>query len=113
MKPAEILTKTENEIARSVALGDSLKMIAAGRYRSIETIKTHIKNICKKLDARGVVDVTRIYVLEHPEFFKNLIVAFFISVQSFIVMCSVDVDLRRHSNSSRIVRVSRKNKNEA
>jgi DNA-binding NarL/FixJ family response regulator len=44
-----ILTTTEMEIVKSIALGKTTKEIAAERFSSIHTITTHRKNIFRKL----------------------------------------------------------------
>ena len=44
-----ILTNTETEIVKAIALGKTTKEIAAERFSSIHTITTHRKNIFRKL----------------------------------------------------------------
>jgi DNA-binding NarL/FixJ family response regulator len=44
-----ILTQTETEIVKAIALGKTTKEIAAERFSSIHTITTHRKNIFRKL----------------------------------------------------------------
>jgi DNA-binding NarL/FixJ family response regulator len=44
-----ILTQTEQEIVKAIALGKTTKEIAAERFLSIHTITTHRKNIFRKL----------------------------------------------------------------
>lgn len=44
-----ILTTTETEIVKAIALGKTTKEIAAERFSSIHTITTHRKNIFRKL----------------------------------------------------------------
>ena len=44
-----ILTQTETEIVKSIALGKTTKEIAAERFSSIHTVTTHRKNIFRKL----------------------------------------------------------------
>ena len=45
----DILTATETEIVKAIALGKTTKEIAAERYSSIHTVTTHRKNIFRKL----------------------------------------------------------------
>jgi len=108
-----LLSPTEKQIAESVASGNSLKEIAAQRFRSLETVKTHVKNICKKWNARGVVDITRIFTLENTDLFKNCVIAFFIGLQSFMVLGSLKVERKVSTRTShsvvRVVRGKRKN----
>ena len=44
-----ILTQTETEIVKAIALGKNTKEIAAERFSSIHTVTTHRKNIFRKL----------------------------------------------------------------
>lgn len=45
----DILTQTETEIVKAIALGKTTKEIAAERFSSIHTVTTHRKNIFRKL----------------------------------------------------------------
>ena len=45
----DILTATETEIIKAIALGKTTKEIAAERFSSIHTVTTHRKNIFRKL----------------------------------------------------------------
>ncbi len=44
-----ILTQTEKEVVKAIALGKTTKEIAAERFSSIHTVTTHRKNIFRKL----------------------------------------------------------------
>ena len=48
-KSDNILTQTEREIVKSIALGKTTKEIDAERFSSIHTVTTHRKNIFRKL----------------------------------------------------------------
>jgi DNA-binding NarL/FixJ family response regulator len=48
-KSDNILTQTETEIVKAIALGKTTKEIAAERFSSVHTITTHRKNIFRKL----------------------------------------------------------------
>ena len=48
-KTSSILTTTEMEIVKAIALGKTTKEIAAERFSSIHTVTTHRKNIFRKL----------------------------------------------------------------
>lgn len=109
MKYTQMLSPTEIEISESVALGNSMKEIATQRFRSIETIKTHVKNICFKWNARGIVDITRIYTIENSSKFKLLIVGIFLGVQGFLITPDSDAQLR-NAKPQRTVRVQRTRK---
>ncbi|RLD35603.1 MAG: DNA-binding response regulator [Bacteroidetes bacterium] len=53
------LTKKENEIVLTLADGLSYKMIADKQSISIETVRTHIKNIYKKLHVHSKAEVIK------------------------------------------------------
>lgn len=53
-KAEHILTPTEKEILKEIALGRTTKEIAASRNLSFHTIITHRKNIFRKLDVNNV-----------------------------------------------------------
>ena len=58
--PSEgILTKTETEILRDIALGLTTKDIAEKRVSSFHTVNTHRKNIFRKLSVNNVHEATR------------------------------------------------------
>lgn len=54
-----ILTHSERDILRLIALGKSTKEIAMERFSSIHTITTHRKNIFRKLEVNSVYEATR------------------------------------------------------
>ncbi len=72
--PEQILTATEKEILKEIALGHTTKEIAANRHLSFHTIITHRKNIFRKLDVNnaheaikyamraGLVDLAEYYI---------------------------------------------------
>lgn len=53
------LTQSETEILRLIALGKSVKEIAALRFSSSHTIVTHKKNIFRKIEVNSVYEATR------------------------------------------------------
>jgi len=69
-----ILTQTETEIVKAIALGKTTKEIAAERFSSIHTITTHRKNIFRKLGINtaheavkyalraGLIDASEFYI---------------------------------------------------
>ena len=69
-----ILTQTETEIVKAIALGKTTKEIAAERFSSIHTITTHRKNIFRKLSINtaheavkyalraGLIDPSEFYI---------------------------------------------------
>ena len=54
-----ILTHTEIEIVKAIALGKSTKEIAAERFSSIHTVNTHRKNIFRKLGINTAHEVIK------------------------------------------------------
>ncbi|GHT37372.1 helix-turn-helix transcriptional regulator [Bacteroidia bacterium] len=54
-----ILTNTEWEILKLIALGKTTKEIAEERFSSTHTITTHRKNIFRKLDVNNVHEATK------------------------------------------------------
>lgn len=58
-KTENLLTSTETEILKEMALGSTTKEIAAKRNLSFHTIITHRKNIFRKLDVNNVHEATK------------------------------------------------------
>ena len=56
---SSILTNTEIEIVKAIALGKSTKEIAAERFSSIHTVNTHRKNIFRKLGINTAHEVIK------------------------------------------------------
>jgi len=54
-----VLTITEQEILREMAMGKSTREIAEIRHASIHTIMTHRKNIFRKIEVNNVHEATR------------------------------------------------------
>ncbi|MDD2283913.1 MAG: response regulator transcription factor [Paludibacter sp.] len=54
-----ILTTTEQEILKEMALGKSTREIAALRHASMHTIMTHRKNIFRKIEVNNVHEATK------------------------------------------------------
>ena len=54
-----LLTETETEIVKAIALGKTTKEIAGERFSSIHTITTHRKNIFRKLGVNTAHEVTK------------------------------------------------------
>jgi DNA-binding NarL/FixJ family response regulator len=57
-KPS-LLTTTEMEIVKAIAMGKSTKEIAAERFSSVYTITTHRKNIFRKLNVNTAHEVVK------------------------------------------------------
>lgn len=54
-----VLTTTETEILKAIALGKTTKEIAVERFSSIHTITTHRKNIFRKLEVNNIHEATK------------------------------------------------------
>jgi DNA-binding NarL/FixJ family response regulator len=54
-----VLTPTEREILKEIALGKTTKEIAAERFVSVHTIMTHRKNIFRKIKVNNVHEATK------------------------------------------------------
>jgi DNA-binding NarL/FixJ family response regulator len=55
----QVLTATEQDILKEMALGKTTKEIAAQRHVSIHTIMTHRKNIFRKIEVNNVHEATK------------------------------------------------------
>ena len=55
----DILTSTETEIIKAIALGKTTKEIAAERFSSVHTVTTHRKNIFRKLGINTAHEATK------------------------------------------------------
>ncbi len=55
----QLLTPTEQEILKEMALGRTTKEIAAKRFVSAHTIMTHRKNIFRKIEVNNVHEATK------------------------------------------------------
>lgn len=56
------LSRRENEVAAQIVLGKTEKEVAIELFVSTDTVHTHKKRIFKKLGARNIADLTRIYI---------------------------------------------------
>ena len=54
-----MLTKTETEILKEIALGSTTREIAEKRFSSFHTVNTHRKNIFRKLGVNNVHEATK------------------------------------------------------
>lgn len=89
----EKISKTEKQIAHLIAQGYSEKEIASKLFRSVHTVHTHYKNIRKKLGARNIADITRIYMLHilpsANDVLKAFTLAFFLGLQAHIIFMKI------------------------
>jgi len=54
-----MLTKREQEILGLLARGNSNKTISEKLFISVQTVKTHRKNICRKLETGKLIDLVK------------------------------------------------------
>ena len=92
------LTKTETKIAHHIAKGYVFKEIADKLCVSTHTIHTHTKNIRKKLNARNIADITRIYILSLDNPKQVLYALVFAVMQITMVLSSTDFEARKPTN---------------
>ena len=59
LQPHRVLTITEQEILKEVALGKSTREIAVLRHVSMHTVMTHRKNIFRKIGVNNVHEATK------------------------------------------------------
>lgn len=59
MEEKAVLTKTETEILKEIALGATTREIAERRFSSFHTVNTHRKNIFRKLGVNNVHEATK------------------------------------------------------
>lgn len=57
--PKNLLTTTEQEILKEMAMGKTSKEIANSRFVSVHTIMTHRKNIFRKIEVNTIYEATK------------------------------------------------------
>ena len=105
------LTKSENEVIELKAMGFLEKEIADQRCVSIHTIKTQVKRAIKKAQARSSYHLIAKYAAAHPNMFKNMTVALFMSIQSIVMFSEYRDDYRRPVKHKTYKRVQARRKN--
>lgn len=103
------LTKTENLVAHNIANGYLGKEIADRLRMSEHTVHAHSRNIRRKLGAKNIADITRMYILslDNP---RLVLKAVFFLILQLNLMATGFCDDFRMVRTTRIVRVSgRKN----
>ena len=58
-KPSKILTERQQEIVNGIVNGKSYKMIAADLFISLDTVRSHIKNIYNTLEINSKAELIR------------------------------------------------------
>jgi len=71
--PKNLLTITEQEILKEMAMGKTSKEIASKRFVSVHTIMTHRKNIFRKIEVNTIYEATkyalRAGIVDTPEYY--------------------------------------------
>ena len=96
MLPA--LTPSENEVIQLKAMGLIEKEIADKRCVSLNTVKAQVKSSIRKLRVRTGYQAVAKYVANHPELFRNMVVAMFMSAQSIVMFADYRDDYRKNRN---------------
>ena len=107
----QALTKSENEVIELKAMGFLEKEIADRRCVSIHTVKTQVKRAVAKAKARSTYHLVAKYAAAHPNMFKNLTVALFMSIQSVVMFSEYRDDYRRPVKNRTYKRVQARRKN--
>ena len=110
------LTKTETKIAALISLGFIEKEIADKLFISHHTVHTHTRTIRRKLEARNIADITRIFILSLPKITDLFKIVLFVGIQLNLIFNVTDFNMMRARRSGRkTVRVERvlKNKDNA
>lgn len=94
-----LLSKTELKIAHGISQGLIEKEIADKLCISIHTVHAHTKNIRKKLNARNIADVTRIYILslDNPKLVLKSV--FLLVLHIGIIWSDTQTEFRRVTNN--------------
>lgn len=84
------LTKREFQVADLIHQGLIEKEIASALFLSHGTVHTYKKRLCKKLNARNIADITRIFILylEKPQNIVMMILALSLQVLCMFVDAS-------------------------
>lgn len=93
------LSEQEKRIAHYVAKGFIAKEIAGKLYISVLTVRTHLQNIRRKIGAKNIADITRMYILSLPKASDVLKTVLFLVIQINIMANCPDMDLRRPTRS--------------
>lgn len=106
----KLLTKTETKVAHGISQGLIEKELADKLCVSVHTVHAHARNIRKKLGARNMADITRMYILslDNPKLVLRAV--FFLVVQLGILWHDAQTELRKPVNRTVKVRRGRKGK---
>lgn len=100
-----LLTNQENNIAELIAFGFSEKEIASTLFIAESTVHTHARNLRKKINARSIVDVARMYILEHPTKFFTAIS--FLLIQTMMIVSADNYEMRKTKTGRNTVKIRR------
>lgn len=104
-------TTREIQIAELIAWGQTEKDIARSLYLSTDTVKTHKKNLMRKIGAHNIADVTRWFItttisikLTKSEFARQ-------TISIFLLLLTLG-DIAGHQEMYRVFRARRGNRTE-
>lgn len=93
-----MITAREIQVAELICWGQSEKDIARKLYLSADTVKTHKKNLMRKIGAHNIADVTRWFiatthkvVIKKSRFARQVISVFFLMLSLSDIAGGVDM----------------------
>lgn len=93
-----MITTREIQVAELICWGQSEKDIARKLYLSADTVKTHKKNLMRKIGAHNIADVTRWFiatthrvVIKKSHFARQVIAVFFLMLSLSDIAGGVDM----------------------
>lgn len=93
-----MITAREQQVAELISWGQTEKDIARNLYLSVDTVKTHKKNLMRKIQARNIADVTRWFFstvtkvsLTKSQFVRQTISIFLLSLALFDISGHRDI----------------------
>ena len=104
----ETLTTAQEEVLKLKALGFIDKEIADKRCVSAHTVRTQIKRILKKSNARSMYHLVAKYAAQNPSMFKTMALAFCMTAQ-VASMSNTEDTFFKVKRAKRTVKVRRHN----
>ena len=95
------LTQTETKIAALISLGFLEKEIADKLFISHHTVHTHTRTIRRKLAARNIADITRIFIMSLPKVTDLFKIVMFMGIQFHLMFNAADFTIIRTGRSGR------------
>lgn len=106
-----MITTRETQIAELITWGQTEKDMARNLFLSVDTIKTHKKNLMRKIGANNIADVTRWFIVKTTsiQLCKSEFVRQTISI--FLLLLTLG-DIAGHQEMYRVFRARRGNRTE-